>query len=133
MSLYLITTVYFQNIVTLHCIQRNKRYVLLKKILLVCESRKLQDSQITRLASSQYIAFFPSHETRETHETRTDIFARSESHVHKILARKIAIRDSLSTLSALLAGQLGVCVSASVCQFLDQCLIVSDSPRLVVL
>jgi hypothetical protein len=48
-------------------------------ILLVCESRKLQDSQ-----ASQYIAFFPScetHETRETRETRTDIFARSESHI----------------------------------------------------
>jgi hypothetical protein len=44
-------------------------------ILLVCESRKLQDLQIMRLASSQYIAFFPSRETRETRETRTDIFA----------------------------------------------------------
>jgi hypothetical protein len=44
-------------------------------ILLVCESRKLRDSQ-----ASQYIAFFPSRKTRETHETRTDIFARSEPH-----------------------------------------------------
>ncbi len=28
----------------------------------------------------QYIAFFPSCETHETHETRTDIFVRSEAH-----------------------------------------------------
>jgi hypothetical protein len=44
-------------------------------ILLVCESSNLQDPQ-----SSQYIAFFPSRETPQTRETRTDIFARSESH-----------------------------------------------------
>jgi hypothetical protein len=44
-------------------------------ILLVCESRKLRDLQ-----ASPYIAFFPSLKTRETHETCTDIFARSESH-----------------------------------------------------
>ncbi len=35
----------------------------------------MRDSQAT-----QYIAFFPSCETRETRETRTDIFARIESH-----------------------------------------------------
>ncbi len=40
-----------------------------------CETRKLRDSQ-----ASQYIAFFPSHKTRETRKTRTDIFARSESY-----------------------------------------------------
>jgi hypothetical protein len=44
-------------------------------ILLVCESCKLRDSQ-----ASQYIAVFPSRETRQTLETRTDIFVRSESH-----------------------------------------------------
>jgi hypothetical protein len=44
-------------------------------ILLVCKSRKLRDSQ-----ASQYIAFFPSGETCENLETRTDIFVRSVSH-----------------------------------------------------
>ncbi len=39
---------------------------------------------VARLASFEscrkYIAFFPSHETCETHKTRTDIFTRSETH-----------------------------------------------------
>jgi hypothetical protein len=58
----------------------NNNFSLWIMILLVCESRNLRDSQIARLTSSQYIAFFPSHETRKTHKTRTDNFARSESH-----------------------------------------------------
>ncbi len=41
-----------------------------------CETRKLKDSQ-----ASQYIAFFSSCKTCETRETRTDIFARSESYL----------------------------------------------------
>jgi hypothetical protein len=49
-------------------------------ILLVCKSQKLQDSQIARPQASQYIAFFPSRKTCETHETCTGIFARSEFH-----------------------------------------------------
>jgi hypothetical protein len=65
-------------------------------ILLVCESRKLRDSQAT-----QYIAFFPSCETRETRETRIDIFARSESQIPQYSREKNCERDSLSTLLAM--------------------------------
>ncbi len=47
---------------------------------------------------AQYIAFFTSHESRETSKTRTDIFAWSESHFPKNSQRRIAKRDYLSTL-----------------------------------
>jgi hypothetical protein len=83
-------------------------------ILLVCESCKLRDSQITRLASSQYIAFFPSYKTRETHETRTDIFARSESHFpqnsrEKNCETRLAVNPSGSMEWAGVWGELPRC------------------------
>jgi hypothetical protein len=48
--------------------------------LLVCESRKCETHKLPDSQAWRYIAFFPSWETRETRETHTDIFARSESH-----------------------------------------------------
>ncbi len=66
--------------------------------LLVCESRKCETHKLRNSQAWQYIAFSLSCETRETCETRTDIFARASLIFHKILARKIAKRDSLSTV-----------------------------------
>ncbi len=48
--------------------------------LLVCESLKCETHKLRDSQAWQYIALFPFCETRETRETRTDIFARSESH-----------------------------------------------------
>jgi hypothetical protein len=71
-------------------------------ILLVCESRKLRDSK-----ASKYIAFFLlarlvrlARLARLVRLARLAlIFSREASNIfHKILARKIAKRDSLSTL-----------------------------------
>jgi hypothetical protein len=57
-------------------------------IFLVCESHKLRDSQ-----ASQYIAIFPSR------ETRTDISARSKSHFsQKNCETRLAVNPRWQTL-----------------------------------
>ncbi len=66
--------------------------------LLVCESCKCETHKLRESQAWQYIAFFPSCETRETRETCTDIFARSESHFPQNSRKKNCETDSLSTL-----------------------------------
>ncbi len=57
--------------------ESNTNFSLWIMTLLVCESRKYETHKLRDSQASQYIAFFPSCETRKT---RTDIFARRESH-----------------------------------------------------